>query len=239
MPDNLEEMTPVPLIEVSHLYKTYTVGDNEVHALNDVSLTINQHEFVAIIGPSGSGKSTLMNIIGCLDTATSGSYKLNDLEISEYDDNGLSEVRNKTIGFVFQKFNLLGRLTALENVELPLVYQGVASKERLERSKQALAMVDLQQRINHTPLELSGGQQQRVAIARAIVTNPPLLLADEPTGNLDSHTGAEVLKILHRLNDEGRTIVLITHDQNVAAQAERIIHISDGQILSDKRGGAE
>lgn len=239
MPDNLEEMTPVPLIEVSHLYKTYTVGDNEVHALNDVSLTINQHEFVAIIGPSGSGKSTLMNIIGCLDVATSGSYKLNDLEISEYDDNGLSEVRNKTIGFVFQKFNLLGRLTALENVELPLVYQGVASKERLERSKRALAMVDLQQRMNHTPLELSGGQQQRVAIARAIVTNPPLLLADEPTGNLDSHTGAEVLKILQRLNAEGRTIVLITHDQNVAAQADRIIHISDGQIFSDKRGGAE
>lgn len=239
MPDKLEEMTPVPLIEVSHLYKTYTVGDNEVHALNDVSLNINEHEFVAIIGPSGSGKSTLMNIIGCLDIATSGSYKLNDLEISEYDDNGLSEVRNKTIGFVFQKFNLLGKLTALENVELPLVYQGVASKERLERSKQALAMVELQQRMYHTPLELSGGQQQRVAIARAIVTNPALLLADEPTGNLDSHTGAEVLKILHRLNDEGRTIVLITHDPNVAAQAERIIHISDGKILSDQRGGAE
>lgn len=233
-----KEMTPVPLIEITNLYKTYTVGDNEVHALNDVSLRIEEHEFVAIIGPSGSGKSTLMNIIGCLDTATSGSYKLNDLEIGEYDDNGLSEVRNKTIGFVFQKFNLLGKLSALENVELPLVYQGVGSKERLERAKQALTMVELQNRMKHTPLELSGGQQQRVAIARAIITNPPLLLADEPTGNLDSHTGTEVLKILHRLNEEGRTVVLITHDPNVAAQAKRIIHISDGKILSDKKGGA-
>lgn len=226
----------MPLIEITNLFKTYIVGENEVHALNDVSFQIEEHEFVAIVGPSGSGKSTLMNIIGCLDTATAGTYKLNGLEINEYDDNGLSEIRNKTIGFVFQKFNLLGKLSALENVELPLVYQGVNSKERFERAKTALAMVELQDRMKHTPLELSGGQQQRVAIARAIITNPPLLLADEPTGNLDTHTGTEVLKILHKLNEEGRTIVLITHDMNVAAQAKRIIHISDGKIMSDTKG---
>lgn len=229
----------MPLIELSHLCKTYTVGENQVHALVDVSLNINEHEFVAIVGPSGSGKSTLMNIIGCLDTATSGTYRLNNLEIGEYDDNGLSEVRNKMIGFVFQKFNLLGKMSALENVELPLVYQGVGGKERSARARQALALVELQNRMDHTPLELSGGQQQRVAIARAIITNPPVILADEPTGNLDSHTGAEVLKILRSLNDEGRTVILITHDQNIAAQANRVICIGDGQILSDRRGGVE
>lgn len=232
-------MTSVPLIELSHLCKTYTVGENQVRALDDVSLNIDEHEFVAIVGPSGSGKSTLMNIIGCLDTATSGTYRLNNLEIGEYDDNGLSEVRNKMIGFVFQKFNLLGKMSALENVELPLVYQGMGGKERIARARQALAMVELQNRMDHTPLELSGGQQQRVAIARAIITNPPVILADEPTGNLDSHTGAEVLKILRSLNDKGRTVILITHDQNVAAQANRVIHIGDGQILSDRRGGVE
>ena len=229
----------MPLIEISHLYKTYTVGSNQVHALNDVSLSIEENEMVAIIGPSGSGKSTLMNIIGCLDTASEGSYKLKDQEIGEYDENALSEIRNRTIGFVFQKFNLLGKLSALENVELPLVYQGVGGKERTERAQEALRMVELQDRMDHTPFELSGGQQQRVAIARAIVTNPPLLLADEPTGNLDSRTGAEVLKILHRLNEEGRTVVLITHDSGVAAQARRMIHISDGKITSDRRGGEE
>lgn len=229
----------MPLIELSHLCKTYTVGENQVRALVDVSLNINEHEFVAIVGPSGSGKSTLMNIIGCLDTATSGTYRLNNLEIGEYDDNGLSEVRNKMIGFVFQKFNLLGKMSALENVELPLVYQGVGGKERSARARQALALVELQNRMDHTPLELSGGQQQRVAIARAIITNPPVILADEPTGNLDSHTGAEVLKILRSLNDKGRTVILITHDQNIAAQANRVICIGDGQILSDRRGGVE
>ena len=229
----------MPLIEISHLYKTYIVGSNQVHALNDVSLSIKENEMVAIIGPSGSGKSTLMNIIGCLDTASEGSYKLKDQEIGEYDENALSEIRNRTIGFVFQKFNLLGKLSALENVELPLVYQGVGGKERTERAQEALRMVELQDRMDHTPFELSGGQQQRVAIARAIVTNPPLLLADEPTGNLDSRTGAEVLKILHRLNEEGRTVVLITHDSGVAAQAQRMIHISDGKITSDRRGGEE
>ncbi len=229
----------MPLIELSHLCKTYTVGENQVRALVDVSLNINEHEFVAIVGPSGSGKSTLMNIIGCLDTATSGIYRLNNLEIGEYDDNGLSVVRNKMIGFVFQKFNLLGKMSALENVELPLVYQGVGGKERSARARQALALVELQNRMDHTPLELSGGQQQRVAIARAIITNPPVILADEPTGNLDSHTGAEVLKILRSLNDKGRTVILITHDQNIAAQANRVICIGDGQILSDRRGGVE
>ena len=229
----------MPLIEISHLCKTYTVGANQVHALNDVSLNIEEHEFVAVVGPSGSGKSTLMNIIGCLDTATSGTYQLNNLEIGEYDDNGLSEVRNKTIGFVFQKFNLLGKLSALENVELPLVYQGIGGKERSERAKQALTMVELQDRMDHTPLELSGGQQQRVAIARAIITNPPVILADEPTGNLDSHTGAEVLNLLRGLNQAGRTVILITHDQSVAAQANRVIRIGDGRILSDRKGGAE
>ena len=228
----------MPLIELSHLCKTYTIGENRVQALDDVSLLIEEHEFVAIIGPSGSGKSTLMNIIGCLDTATSGTYKLNDLEIGEYDDNGLSEIRNRTIGFVFQKFNLLGRLSALENVELPLVYRGIGSRERTSRAKQALTMVELQNRMEHTPLELSGGQQQRVAIARAIVTDPPVILADEPTGNLDSHTGAEVLKILRSLNREGRTVILITHNPNVAAQADRVIRIGDGQILSDEKGRA-
>ncbi len=229
----------MPLIELSHLCKTYTVGENQVCALVDVSLNINEHEFVAIVGPSGSGKSTLMNIIGCLDTATSGTYRLNNLEIGEYDDNGLSEVRNKMIGFVFQKFNLLGKMSALENVELPLVYQGIGGKERSARARQALALVELQNRMDHTPLELSGGQQQRVAIARAIITNPPVILADEPTGNLDSHTGAEVLKILRSLNNEGRTVILITHDQSIAAQANRVIRIGDGQILSDRRGGVE
>jgi putative ABC transport system ATP-binding protein len=230
-------MTPVPLIEISHLYKTYTVGENKVQALNDVSLTIDEHEFVAIVGPSGSGKTTLMNIIGCLDTATSGSYRLSGMEIGDYDDNGLSGIRNRTIGFVFQKFNLLGKLNALENVELPLVYRGVGGKERLERARRALEMVGLQNRMDHVPFELSGGQQQRVAIARAIITDPPLILADEPTGNLDSRTGAEVLKILHRLNEAGRTVVLITHDPNVAAQAKRVVRIGDGRILSDR--GAE
>mgnify|MGYP001020432368 CR=1 FL=1 len=229
----------MPLIEISHLYKTYTVGENKVQALNDVSLTIDEHEFVAIVGPSGSGKTTLMNIIGCLDTATSGSYRLNGMEIGDYDDNGLSGIRNRTIGFVFQKFNLLGKLNALENVELPLVYRGVGGKERLERARRALEMVGLQNRMDHVPFELSGGQQQRVAIARAIITDPPLILADEPTGNLDSRTGAEVLKILHRLNEAGRTVVLITHDPNVAAQAKRVVRIGDGRILSDRGGGTE
>lgn len=228
----------MPLIELTDINKVYKIGDNEVNALKDINLKIEEREFVAIIGPSGSGKSTLMNIIGCLDTPTSGSYKLKGLEIGEYNDNALSEIRSKTIGFVFQKFNLLNKLNSLENVELPLVYQGVGSKERRERAIEALKTVGLEDRMNHTPMELSGGQQQRVAIARALVTNPPVILADEPTGNLDSHTGAEILEMIKGLNDRGNTVVLITHDSNVAKQAKRVVHIIDGRIESDK-GGAE
>lgn len=223
------------LIEITHLFKTYVMGGNEVHALNDVSLTIDEHEFTAIVGPSGSGKSTLMNIIGCLDTATSGSYKVNGQEINTFDNNELSEFRNKTIGFVFQKFNLLSKLNAIENVELPLIYQGIGSKERRERAIKALQGVGLEERMHHTPFELSGGQQQRVAIARALVTKPPVILADEPTGNLDSHTGEEVLEILKELHSRGNTIILITHDMHVAMQAKRVIRIMDGKIVSDDK----
>ncbi len=225
----------MPLIEITDLYKTYTIGENSVHALNNVSLSIREHEFAAVVGPSGSGKSTLMNIIGCLDTATSGSYKINGQEIGSFDDNRLSEFRNRTIGFVFQKFNLLSKLNAIENVELPLIYRGIGSKERRERAIDALRSVGLEDRMHHTPNELSGGQQQRVAIARALITKPPVILADEPTGNLDSHTGVEVLNILKNLNKQGNTIVLITHDMHVAEQANRVIHIMDGQIVSDEK----
>lgn len=227
------------LIEISNLNKVYKIGDNEVNALKNINLRIEEHEFVAIIGPSGSGKSTLMNIIGCLDTATSGSYKLNGLDISEYKDNELASVRNKTIGFVFQKFNLLNKLNAIENVELPLVYQGVGSRERRDRAERALKTVGLENRMRHTPMELSGGQQQRVAIARALITDPPVILADEPTGNLDSHTGSEVLQMIKDLHSHGNTVILITHDPKIAKQAERIVHIIDGQIDSDRDGDVE
>ena len=227
----------MPLIEISHLMKTYTIGENEVHALNDISLSIESHEFVAIVGPSGSGKSTLMNIIGCLDIATSGSYKLNGQEISEYNDNELSEFRNKTIGFVFQRFNLLNKLNAVENVELPLVYQGVPTRIRHEKAAEALERVGLADRMHHKPMELSGGQQQRVAIARALITDPPVILADEPTGNLDSRTGIEVLNLLNDLHEKGNTVILITHDMNIARKARRIIRIMDGKIVSDEEAG--
>ena len=227
----------MPLIEISHLMKTYTIGENEVHALNDISLSIEPHEFVAIVGPSGSGKSTLMNIIGCLDIATSGSYKLNGQEISEYNDNELSEFRNKTIGFVFQRFNLLNKLNAIENVELPLVYQGVSNRIRREKAEEALGRVGLADRMYHKPMELSGGQQQRVAIARALITDPPVILADEPTGNLDSRTGIEVLNLLNDLHERGNTVILITHDMNIARKAKRIIRIMDGKIVSDEEAG--
>ena len=228
-------MVYMPLIEITDLVKTYSIGDNRVNALDHVSLKIEEHEFVAIIGPSGSGKSTLMNIIGCLDTATSGSYRLNGMEIGEYDDNGLSAVRNRTIGFVFQKFNLLNKLNALENVELPLVYQGVGGKERTERAKLALRMVELQSRMDHTPLELSGGQQQRVAIARALITNPPVLLADEPTGNLDSKNSHEIIELLKFSNKKyNQTLIVITHDENIAMQADHLIAIEDGRIIKDE-----
>jgi len=229
----------MPLIEITELVKSYTIGDNIVKALDDITMSVDDHEFTAIVGPSGSGKSTLMNIIGCLDIATSGSYKLNGQEISSYNDNQLSGFRNKTIGFIFQRFNLLNKLNALENVELPLIYLGMNSKERRERAEEALINVGLQDRMNHTPMELSGGQQQRVAIARALVTNPPLILADEPTGNLDSKTGSEVLNILHELNEKGNTIVLITHDMNIAKLAKRIVSLMDGRIISDVGGRKE
>lgn len=224
----------MPLIEISHLYKTYSVGDNVVHALSDITLNISEREFVAIVGPSGSGKSTLMNIIGCLDTATSGNYRLNGMEIGDYNDNELSVIRNKTIGFVFQKFNLISKLNALENVELPLVYQGTGTKERKQKATEAIRMVGLENRMSHMPTELSGGQQQRIAIARALITNPPVILADEPTGNLDSHMGMEILGLLQRLNEAGHTVVLITHDSNIAKQAKRVVHIIDGKISSDR-----
>ena len=228
----------MPLIKITDLVKSYIIGDNEVKALDHVSLSVQEHEFVAIVGPSGSGKSTLMNIIGCLDVATSGSYRLNGQEIGEYNDNQLSEFRNRTIGFVFQRFNLLNKLTALENVELPLVYQGISARERRARAIESLRKVGLEQRMYHKPMELSGGQQQRVAIARALITHPPVILADEPTGNLDSKTGVEVLGLLQELNQQGNTVVLITHDMNIARKATRVIGIMDGHIVTDGEAGA-
>ena len=222
------------MIQISNMCKVYDMGENSVYALNNVSLHIEEREFVAIIGPSGSGKSTLMNMLGCLDVPTSGNYVLDGHEISKLNDNQLAEIRNNKIGFIFQGFNLLKKLTAVENVELPLIYQGIKHKERHRRSIEALEMVGLGDRTHHTPNELSGGQQQRVAIARALVSNPPLILADEPTGNLDTKSGADVIKTLRFLHEKGNTIVLITHDNNVAAQAERIIKIQDGMIIENK-----
>jgi len=221
------------MIKITDMCKVYEMGENSVYALNNVSLHVAEHEFVAIIGPSGSGKSTLMNMLGCLDVPTSGNYILDGHEVSKLNDNQLADIRNNKIGFIFQGFNLLKKLTAMENVELPLIYQGVSHKERYRRSVEALEMVGLENRIHHTPNELSGGQQQRVAIARALVSNPPLILADEPTGNLDTKSGADVMKTLHLLHEKGNTIVLITHDNHVASQAERIIKIQDGMIIED------
>lgn len=221
------------MIKITDLYKTYMMGNIEVHALNGISLHIRPKEFVSIIGPSGSGKSTLMNMIGCLDTPTSGTYLLDGLPIEEYDEDELAEIRNKKIGFIFQGFNLLQKLTAIENVELPLIYMGVGKSEREKLAKAALERVGLEKRMYHKPTELSGGQQQRVAIARALSSRPPLILADEPTGNLDSKSGVEVMEMMHELHKEGNTIVLITHDNGVAEQAERIVRIQDGQITND------
>ena len=218
------------MIQLKDICKFYQVGDDRVKALDHASLHIHPHEFVSIIGPSGSGKSTMMNIIGCLDVADAGSYLLDGLPIESYSENELAKVRNQKIGFVFQQFNLITKLTAEENVELPLVYQGVPRAERQKRVKAALDRVGLLPRAKHMPTELSGGQQQRVAIARAIVTNPKLILADEPTGALDSKTSKEIMDIFHELHKQGNTIVLITHDNDVAKQAERSIHILDGQI---------
>ena len=218
------------MIDIKDLCKVYLVGDERVRALDHATLHIYPQEFVSIIGPSGSGKSTLMNIIGCLDVADAGSYKLDDLPIEAYTENELARIRNQKIGFVFQQFNLIPKLTAWENVELPLIYQKVPRSERQTRVKAALERVGLANRATHLPTELSGGQQQRVAIARAIVTKPKLILADEPTGALDSKTSQEIIDIFHELHEQGNTIVLITHDKDVAKQAGRSIHILDGQI---------
>ena len=218
------------MIDLKDVCKYYQVGDDRVRALDHASLHIYPREFVSIIGPSGSGKSTLMNIIGCLDVADAGSYHLDNLPIESYTENQLAQVRNQKIGFVFQQFNLIPKLSAEENVELPLIYQKVPRHERQERVKAALERVGLSKRAKHLPTELSGGQQQRVAIARAIVTNPKLILADEPTGALDSKTSQEIIDLFHELHAQGNTIVLITHDNNVARQASRSIHILDGQI---------
>jgi putative ABC transport system ATP-binding protein len=218
------------MIDIKDLCKVYLVGDERVRALDHATLHIYPKEFVSIIGPSGSGKSTLMNIIGCLDIADAGSYYLDGLPIEAYSENELARIRNQKIGFVFQSFNLIPKLTAEENVELPLIYQNVKRSERQKRVQQALEMVGLTKRGKHLPTELSGGQQQRVAIARALVTNPCLILADEPTGNLDSKTSREIMEIFHALHKQGNTIVLITHDNDVAKQASRAVHILDGRI---------
>lgn len=221
------------LIEIRDMCKIYNPGENEVRALDHVNLRIDKNEFVAIIGQSGSGKSTLMNMLGCLDIPTSGTYILNGQDVSNLADDELSDIRNKEIGFIFQGFNLIAGLTALENVELPLIYRGVAKKERMRLSKIALEKVGLKARMEHKPSEMSGGQQQRVAIARAIAQAPPVVLADEPTGNLDSGSTKEIMEILKGLHAEGRTVILITHDNEIAARAKRIIRIMDGKIVDD------
>lgn len=226
------------LIQTKDLWKTYQMGTEEIHALQGVSIEIERGEYVAIMGPSGSGKSTLMNLIGCLDTPSKGSYLLNGKQVSEMNDDELARIRNEEIGFVFQTFNLLPRATALHNVELPLIYAGVSAKVRAERAAQALDKVELGDRKTHRPNQLSGGQRQRVAIARALVNNPSILLADEPTGNLDSKTGVEIMSLFARLHEAGNTIVLVTHEPEVAAHAHRSIHIRDGQVEKDVRRAA-
>jgi len=223
------------MIELKDIYKIYSDGDGEIRALDGVSLHISKGEFVAIVGQSGSGKSTCMNIIGCLDVPTSGTYKLNGIDVSTMEDDELATIRNKMIGFIFQQYNLIPKLTVKENVELPLIYRGMPAKERNKRVKESLEMVGLVDRGTKMPSMLSGGQQQRVSIARALAGNPSLLLADEPTGALDSKTGRDVLEFLKALNDSGNTIVMITHDNSIAQEAKRIVRIQDGKIISDER----
>jgi putative ABC transport system ATP-binding protein len=232
-----QTMTPKDgvIIRTENLWKTYDMGAVQVHALCGVSFDIARGEYVAIMGPSGSGKSTLMNLIGCLDTPTQGKYWLNGRLVSELSDDELAYIRNKEIGFVFQTFNLLSRATALHNVELPLIYNGTPAAERLERAREALRKVELGDRMHHKPNELSGGQRQRVAIARALVNEPSIILADEPTGNLDSATGDEIMNLFDRLHQAGNTIVLVTHEHDIAARAHRIIHIRDGKVARDER----
>ena len=223
------------LIRTDDLWKTYEMGSTAVHALQGVTFETSRNEYVAIMGPSGSGKSTLMNLIGCLDTPSKGRYWLNGKLVSEMDDDELAHIRNREIGFVFQTFNLLPRATALHNVELPLIYSGVPSKERAVLAKKSLALVELSDRMHHKPNELSGGQRQRVAIARALVNSPSIILADEPTGNLDSQTGVEIMKLFDKLHAEGNTIILVTHERDIAAYAHRIVSIRDGRIALDER----
>jgi len=223
------------VIRTEGLSKTYQLGKQEVKALSELTFTIPRNEFVAIMGPSGSGKSTLLNLLGCLDTPTAGEYYLNGKLASSMSENELADIRNKEIGFIFQVFNLLPRASAFRNVELPLIYSGTHKREREERTRRALEMVEMKDRMNHRPTELSGGERQRVAIARALVNEPSILLADEPTGNLDSRTGREILNLFHKLHDQGNTIIVVTHDKDVALQAQRIIHIKDGQIEREER----
>ena len=223
------------LIELKNVYKIYHMGDEDVHALDGVSLTIDKGEFVAIVGQSGSGKSTMMNVLGCLDIPTRGTYLLDGVDVRELTDRELSRIRNKQIGFIFQQYNLIQNLTVLENVELPLIYQGINADDRYDMAMEALTRVGLADRVKHRPTQMSGGQQQRVAIARAIATKPPIIMADEPTGALDSRTGHEVLRFLQELYKEGSTVILITHDNGIAATARRCVRLADGKIVDDRQ----
>jgi putative ABC transport system ATP-binding protein len=228
-------MSETPIIRINKLHRSYPMGDEVIHALNGIDLEIRRNEYVAIMGPSGSGKTTLMNIIGCLDSPNSGEYLLNNQSVSKLRDNQLARIRNAEIGFVFQTFNLLNRTSALQNVELPLIYKGVSRKERHERAKGILDAVGLGSRMKHRPSEMSGGQRQRVAIARALITEPSILLADEPTGNLDSATGREIMGIFDKLHNDGQTIILVTHEADIAAHAKGEVHLRDGSIANDTR----